>query len=73
MIISKKKKFERLVEDEVCKRLIEIEEKQKERKRLLENEDRLTKVECMVYDVRDDVKKLRECVVNSKAFEYYKT
>lgn len=65
MIISKKK-FERLVEDEVYKRLIEMEEKQKERKRIFELQERVDKVQCNVYALRDEFKKLVDCLIQGE-------
>ena len=65
MIISKKK-FERLVEEEVSKRLIEVEEKRKEfdRRNRLEEMIRLT--DCQVQVLRDELDELKRAILRSK-------
>ena len=65
MIISKKK-FEKLVDEEVIKRLHEVEEKRKiaEQRDRLEQMIRLT--DCQVQVLRDELEELKRAILRSK-------
>ena len=65
MIISKKK-FERMVEDEVCKRLIEVEEKRKEYERRNKLEEMIRLTDCQVQVLRDEFDELKRVIIRSK-------
>ena len=63
MIISKKK-FERLVEEEVSKRLIEVEEKRKEDARLAKMEEMVRLTDCQVMLLREEFDDLKRKLRN---------
>ena len=65
MIISKKK-FERLVEEEVFKRLVEVEEKRKEADRHNRLEEMIRLTDCQVQVLRDEVDELKRAILRSK-------
>ena len=65
MIISKKK-FERLVEEEVFKRLHEVEEKRKEADRHNRLEEMIRLTDCQVQVLRDEVDELKRAILRSK-------